>query len=174
MIYNPQIHHRRSIRLRGYNYSQQGLYFITICTQNHECRLGRIVEEKMQWTFGGWIAYQAWIEIPQHFQYVESDEFVIMPNHLHAILIINNIPDDREIQTRATLGKIVGYYKYKTTKLINEIDDALGSRVWQRNYYDRIIRNEQELFATRKYIINNPINWSKDKNTSHHQNPSIS
>ncbi|PAX53277.1 transposase [Brunnivagina elsteri CCALA 953] len=174
MMYNPQIHHRGSIRLRGYDYSQQGSYFITICTQNHECRLGKIVEGKMYWTFGGWIAYQAWIEIPQHFEHVELDQFIVMPNHIHGIIVINNISTNKEQLTTPELWKIVAYYKYKTTKLINEIDDALGSRVWQRNYYDRIIRNEQELSATRQYIINNPANSSKDQNNPHHQNPLIS
>ncbi len=125
----------------------------------------------MQWAVGGWIVYQSWFEIPQHFSNVELDDFVVMPNHIHGIIVIddNNYLGGKEKEggetpplRKPTLGQIVAYYKYRTTKIINELDDTQGSRLWQRNYYERIIRDEKELFATRQYIINNPMNWAKD------------
>jgi putative transposase len=182
--YNSEVHYRRSIRLRGYDYSQSGLYFVTICIQNHECRLGAIIGENIQLTVGGWIVYQSWFEIPQHFPNVQLDEFVVMPNHIHVIIVINDNNYVRRKEEeggeekeggetpplrKPTLGQIVAYYKYRTTKIINELDDTQGSRLWQRNYYEHIIRDEKELFATRQYIANNPINWAKDKNNRNHQ-----
>ncbi|MDP5018807.1 transposase [Anabaena sp. UHCC 0187] len=190
MKYNPKIHHRQSIRLRGYDYSEPGAYFITICTQNRECNLGEIINGEMKLTVRGFIIDEFWLKIPEHFPNVELDEFVVMPNHVHGIIVINdnfnegrkhqqNHEEAREteadrdteaggetppLRKKTTLGQIIAYYKYQTTKIINQIDDTPGMRIWQRNYYDRIIRNQKILDIARQYIFQNPLRWNKDPN----------
>lgn len=184
MKYNPKIHHRQSIRLRGYDYSQPGSYFITLCTQNRECNLGEIMNGEMKFTVRGFIIDEFWSKIPDHFPNVELDEFVVMPNHIHGIIVINdellgekNIKEtnteDGETNTnteggetpplrKTTLGQVVAYYKYQTTKIINQVDKTPGLRIWQRNYYDRIIRHGKILELARQYIFQNPFRWDKD------------
>jgi len=182
MKYNPKIHHRQSIRLRGYDYSQPGSYFITLCTQNRECNLGEIINNQMKFTVRGLIIDEFWLKIPDHFPNVELDEFIVMPNHVHGIIVINdellgkqNIKQTNteggESNTeggetpplrKTTLGQVIAYYKYQTTKIINQVDDTPGVRIWQRNYYDRIIRHEKILELARQYIFQNPFRWDKD------------
>lgn len=172
MKYNPNIHHRQSIRLPGYDYSQPGAYFITICTQYHECCLGEIINGEMRFTIRGAIAFRLWLQIPHHFANVELDEFIIMPNHVHGIIVITDkytaTTDTEGGETpplrrrKPTLGQIVAYYKYQTTKIINQIDYTPKNRVWQRNYYDRIIRHQNAFNLIQRYIIANPIRWHKD------------
>ncbi|MGI2902330.1 transposase [Tolypothrix sp. VBCCA 56010] len=171
MKYNPNIHHRRSIRLRGYDYSLIGAYFVTICTQYRECCLGNLVDGDMKFTLRGAIAYRFWFQIPDRFPNVELDEFIVMPNHIHGIIVITDKSTgaggaeeggETPPLRKPTLGQIVAYYKYQTTKIINQIDDTPGHRVWQRNFYDRIIRREQALHTIRQYIITNPNRWVKD------------
>ncbi|MEA5551501.1 transposase [Anabaena cylindrica UHCC 0172] len=165
MKYNPDIHHRRSIRLRGYDYSQPGSYFVTICTQDHECFLGDLVNEDIKFMVRGVIAYQFWLQIPNHFPNVELDEFVVMPNHIHGIIVITDKFRGREQEgelKKPNLGQIIAYYKYQTTKIINQIDDTPGIRLWQRNYYERIIRNQNALYIAQQYILANPLRWPKD------------
>ncbi|OGI20681.1 MAG: hypothetical protein A3B68_09050 [Candidatus Melainabacteria bacterium RIFCSPHIGHO2_02_FULL_34_12] len=173
--YNPAIHHRRSIRLKEFNYSQNGYYFITICTKNRECYLGKIINKKMTLSNEGKIVLQYWNELPNHFSNVGLDEYVIMPNHLHGIIVIENDlnNDNRNAQCRGgvtpplqhyTLGQIIAYLKYQTTKTINQFYKTPGKPFWQRNYYEHIIRNESELTRIHEYIRNNPIQWEFDRN----------
>ncbi|MGM3306767.1 transposase [Anabaena sp. WFMT] len=175
MKYNPKIHHRQSTRLRGYDYSQPGAYFITICTQHRECNLGEIINDEMKFTVRGFIVHKFWLKIPHHFPNVELDQFVVMPNHVHGIIVINDelldvndyIKEGGEtppLRKKTTLGQIIAYYKYQTTKIINKIDDTLGLRIWQRNYYDRIIDHQKILDIARQYIVKNPLRWDKDPN----------
>ena len=200
MPYNPNIHHRRSIRLKGYDYTQQGAYFVTICTHQRNCLFGEIVDGEMKLNTNGEIARGSWLSIPRHFQNVELDEFVIMPNHLHGIiLIVNNsevefsevegealaILNDQNQQNLSrqcfaptvytgetikingtkpqSLAAIIQNYKSVSTRQINRINKAQGSVIWQRNYYEHIIRNDEALNNIREYIFNNPINWVEDK-----------
>ena len=200
MPYNPNIHHRRSIRLKGYDYTQQGAYFVTICTHQRNCLFGEIVDGEMKLNTNGEIARGSWLSIPRHFQNVELDEFVIMPNHLHGIiLIVNNaevefsevegealaISNDQNQQNLSrqcfaptvntgetikingtkpqSLAAIIQNYKSVSTRQINRINKAQGSVIWQRNYYEHIIRDEEALNNIRQYIFNNPINWVEDK-----------
>jgi putative transposase len=192
MPYNPDIHHRRSIRLKGYDYSQQGAYFVTICTHQRNFLFGKIVDGEMKLNTNGEIAKGCWLSIPRHFQNVELDEFVIMPNHLHGIiLIVNNLETEGEalanqdsqqqqnlssqcfapavakIKINGTksqsLAAIIQNYKSVSTRQVNRINKAKGNVIWQRNYYERIIRNEEALNNIRQYIITNPINWAEDK-----------
>ncbi len=196
-MYDPHKHHppkgepwrtgRRSIRLKEYDYSQEGGYFVTICIQDRQCSFGEVVNLEMRVNQFGKIVKECWDEIPQKYQNVEIDEFVVMPNHCHGIIIINESKtnnddnvvgatlrcprlDDKSISNGATqrrpykitLGKIVAYFKYESTKRINEINNSPGQRIWQRNYFERIIRNEQELNRILEYIINNPARWNEN------------
>ncbi|MDZ8050284.1 MAG: transposase [Aulosira sp. ZfuVER01] len=169
MSYNPQIHHRRSIRLKDHDYTQEGAYFITICTKDRQCIFGDIKQGQMKLNLLGTIARESWREIPQHFPHIQLDVFVIMPNHIHGILWIINTTK-REDEPRkygkmvaGSIPCVVRSYKSAVTKKINYICNQKGiSSVWQRNFYEHINRNEQSLAAIREYIINNPLVWERD------------
>lgn len=169
MKYNQNIHHRHSIRLKHFNYSQNGYYFVTICTKDHGCWFGDIADGKMILNQLGNIVETYWDDLPKHFNNVSLDKFIMMPNHLHGIVVIENpcrggvTPPLRKCK-HFTLGQIVGYFKYQSTKHINKIMNSPGKPFWQRNYYEHIIRNEHELNQIRGYIVNNPLKWEFDTN----------
>lgn len=182
MPYDPFKHHRRSIRLRGYDYSQAGAYFITICEVNRECIFGDIIDGEMRPNQFGEIILKWWNELPNYYAPVELDEFVVMPNHMHGIIVITDVGaglsrpiTGRQVTGRQdtgrqdvaptperTLGQLVGYFKFQITKEINQIRDAGYAKVLQRDYYEHIIRNEREWNAIAEYIRNNPANWHAD------------
>jgi REP-associated tyrosine transposase len=167
MKYDPQKHHRRSIRLKEYDYTQSGWYFITIVVQNREPLLGNIVDGSMVLNEAGQIVKNFWIRIPSLRKSIELDEFVIMRNHFHGILLINENPKVRATDSVAptlkanSLGSILGQYKSATTKEIQKFH--IHHFKWQRNYWERVIRDEDELNRIRKYIIENPMNWNTDE-----------
>jgi putative transposase len=164
MKYDPIIHHRKSIRLQGYNYSLEGEYFVTICTKDKECIFGEVNGEEVRLSTIGEIAKRCWQEIPAHFFNTELDEYIIMPNHIHGIILINSGRGEVTSPLRGiTVGKIIAYFKYQSTKRINEIADTPGIKIWQRNYYEHIIRDEKDLDNTREYIYNNPVKWLYDE-----------
>jgi putative transposase len=174
-------HHRRSIRLQGYDYSSVGAYFVTICTHNRECLFGEIVDAGMVVNDGGRMVQTCWGGIPAHFPHVELDEFVVMPNHFHGILVIvdstvgaknfsplqpqspiqNPEPVKRFAGTSKTIGSVVRGVKIGVTKWMRQ--NTQIHDVWQRNYWEHIIRNETELNQIREYIRNNPVRWELDK-----------
>lgn len=170
--------------MKGYDYSNPGIYFITICTMNRECLLGKIHKGKMILSAAGEITKCEWQSTPQVRPAIELDAFVIMPNHLHGIIILHArrgdpagrpgsvVPLDLSIEHRtssgdtptleaATIGSIVGQFKSISTKKIRETE-YLGFH-WQRNYYEHIIRSKPELEKTRTYILENPANWQADE-----------
>ena len=238
--YNPQIHHRRSIRLKGYDYSQAGLYFITICCKNRKYRFGKIENEKMILNEYGTIAYNEWIKLTERFSNFELDVFQIMPNHMHAIIALKNVgaefihvqnnPHNNTVgagfnpvhnnpqnnivgagfnpvhnnvekhhkiygqspngqphglpiyltdnDNRATarvapkIGDIIGAYKSLVaneclkiwkTKWVGANPAPIMGKLWQTNYYEHIIRNQQSYQNISEYIVNNPAKWLKDK-----------
>ena len=180
MKYDPAIHHRRSIRLKHYDYSRAGAYFVTICTQGRECLLGEVADASLTLSQYGVIVEQVWEQIPDHFSFVTLDAAVIMPNHFHGIIVIadeslhiqqksSHLPHKQNCK-KPTLGQIVGYFKYQSTKLINLMRDMTGAKFWQRNYYEHIIRNETSLARLRAYIERNPQHWQSDQ--LHPKNPS--
>ncbi|MBS9395324.1 MAG: hypothetical protein HEQ29_20095 [Dolichospermum sp. LBC05a] len=262
MPYNSNIHHRRSIRLKRYDYTQQGAYFVTICTHQRNCLFGEIVDGEIKLNTNGEIARGSWLSIPRYFKNVELDEFVIMPNHLHGIIIIESsevagealanqdfsqsfsevagealanqdfsqsfsevagealanqdfsqffsevagealanqdfsqffsevagealanqdfsqqqnlssqcfaptVYTGETVKINGTkpqsLAAITQNYKSVSTRQINRMNKAKGNVIWQRNYYEHIIHNEEALNNIREYIVNNPINWVKDQ-----------
>jgi putative transposase len=167
MNYNPEFHHRRSIRLKGYNYSTAGAYFITICTHEREQLFGDILDRTMVLNKLGHIAQLHWEKLARHHPNLIVDRSVVMPNHLHGILILDlSILHERGYPNEdiKSISEIIGSFKTFSAREINKIRKLKGVPVWQRNYYERIIRSETELDYVRQYIVNNPINWQTDIN----------
>jgi putative transposase len=164
-------HGRRSIRLRDYDYSQQGAYFVTICTKNRECLFGEIVNGQLIPNAIGLMIQQWWSKLSRKFSSIEIDAHVVMPNHFHGIIMIVGadpcVCPDLGAHTGAPLQKIVQWFKTVTTNeylryLKRQDVNTLGLKLWQRNYYEHIIRNERSLNAIRNYILNNPNRWPDD------------
>lgn len=193
MKYKPEKHHRRPIRLKEYDYSQPGAYFVTICAWDRKCFFGDVINGEMELNRYGRIIEGEWLQTGNVRSNVEIDQYVVMPNHIHGILIINennnhpathnantdengvNEQNDATHQNRAThrvaptlgsnsLEAIMGQFKSAVTKQINRLRNTPGHPVWQRNYYEHVIRNERGLNAIREYIINNPLQWDQDEN----------
>jgi REP element-mobilizing transposase RayT len=177
MPYIPDIHHRRSIRLKDYDYRQSGYYFVTICTQGHSNLLGRVTNGQMRCNIFGNIVWQTWIDLPNHNYNTELGEFIVMPDHVHGIVLINDIVhmgnSGAGLEHAPTqklkfhgLSEIIRQFKTFSARRINQIRHSPGIHVWQRDYYERIIRNENQYRNVVKYIIENPRNWKNDKNKS--------
>lgn len=190
-------HQRKSIRLGEYDYSFPNWYYITICTHERKNLFGKINNGKMILNEKGNVVEEEWMRTKELRRYVDLDYYVIMPNHLHGIIIIeqsiekNNFQspshttenvratrwvaqnkEDRAIQRIAptkqtlipnSLGSIIGQFKSKVTKRIREISGNSDLIIWQRNYYEHIIRNEIDLQNIRKYITLNPLKWEIDE-----------
>jgi len=169
MRFDPERRHRRSIRLKGYDYSQPGAYFITICTQDRACLFGDVMGGEMRLNEYGHIVWRCLEEIPLHFPHAELDAFVVMPNHVHGIVILtvqNGVFGKMEQFGKPVPGSIptiVRSFKSATTRHINALRGTPGAPVWQRNYYEHIIRNEESLNRIREYIVTNPMRWALDR-----------
>jgi REP element-mobilizing transposase RayT len=166
MKYDPQKHHRRSIRLKGYDYSQDGAYFVTICTHNREFSLCDIVDGEATLSEDGKIVNYEWMRSSEIRKEIELDAFIIMPNHIHGIIFIHD-NKDKNVGANGrsplrSLGSFVSGFKSITTKRINELHNTPQKPFWQRNYYEHIIRNDRSLNAIRRYIQNNPLIWQYD------------
>jgi len=189
---------RRSIRLKGYDYSRPGAYFVTLCTRNRKCLFGQVVNKKMKLNDMGLIAEKCWNEMPSHFPHVRLDEFIVMPNHIHGILIITpvgaknfspiaantyapvetnnysplrvkNHSPHRPRGTSKTIGSVIRGFKIGVTKWCRKknrqnipYSDTIKG-LWQRNYFDHIIRDDEFLNRIREYIIQNPMQWEFDR-----------
>ncbi len=164
-------HHRRSLRLQGYDYTQEGAYFVTVCLRDRACLFGDISDGKMILNDAGLIAEKHWHDIPAHFPHIELDEFVIMPNHIHGIILINCRGTACRAPTTEQFGKpvagslptIIRSFKSAVTKRFNSSYNGSGYRIWQRNYYEHIIRDDASLNLIRQYIMENPSRWAEDE-----------
>jgi REP element-mobilizing transposase RayT len=183
---------RKSIRLHGYDYSQPGGYFITVCINDRTQRLfGDVQNGAMALNEMGEYVRQYWLDIPNHFPNTKLDEYVIMPNHVHGIITIidpggitpplqqkckteiqygrdDRAPTEKPTK-KPTVGMMMAYFKYQSTTRINAKPPGIIQKIWQRGYFDHIVRNRKSLFFIRKYIQNNPINWERDKDNAHSQ-----
>ena len=177
MGYDPEIHHRRSIRLKGYDYSQDGGYFVTLCAKDKACLFGRIVDGEMRSNRVGDIVTNCWAWLGEQYDYIQLDRWVLMPNHFHGILRIDGAcrggsrtaltgESRQEIVIPKPLGRLIGAFKTVSTKQVNQLHQQSGRPLWQRSYYEHVIREEEELVEIRKYIANNPANWDKDREKS--------
>jgi putative transposase len=211
MKFNPQIHHRRSIRLTGYDYAQEGAYFVTLCTENRACIFGEMNDGLMQYTQLGMIAHNEWYKTSGIRNNVALGAFVVMPNHIHGIIIItrselhspsnSSMHSPQRTQTELiqgefnsplrgehdnpkqgergslqkgecnsplrspsqTIGAIIRGYKSAVTKQNNMLGLHMDTPIWQKNYYDHIIRNETSYQHIDNYIRQNPLLWKEDK-----------
>jgi len=189
--FDSQKHHRRSIRLPNYDYSQAGAYYVTIVTWHRECLFGEVVKGEMKLNQYGLVAKQQWEKLPKRFPNIELGAFVIMPNHEHGIIVItdgrgtaeNRMGYDGESSRRAptheqfqrpvkgSVPTIIRSYKSSVAYRINLMRGTEGVPVWQRNYYEHIIRNECDLQNTTSYIESNPMMWDEDDNNPLHIQP---
>lgn len=158
MKFDPKIHHRRSIRLQGYDYSQAGAYYVTVVAWRREHVFGDIINAEMQLNKFGQIVQYAWYDLPKHYPHVELDTFCIMPNHVHAIIVLNDNP----VAKRHPLSEVVRAFKSFSARRINSLRHSQGIPVWQRNYYEHIIRNHEDYLSKSNYIMDNPLNWEND------------
>lgn len=170
--------HHRDIRLPEYDYSQEGAYFVTICTQDRKCVLGDIIDGQMKLNKYGRIVEQCWCNLVSHYTGIELDTFVVMPNHVHGIIVITgdvnvikNVgegfkpspTDTNRMNTKShDLTEIVRAFKTFSARKINGERNTKGQKVWQRNYFEHIVRNEKSLNKIREYIYNNARNWQDD------------
>lgn len=191
MNYNPEKHQRRSIRLKGYDYTREGAYYFTICCHQRRCLLGEIEDGVIQLNIIGATVQSVWHSLPRHFPLIELDAFVIMPNHIHGIIFITDsrgeafvpINEDTAPQVSSpnaspfsgcndtsppcgtqsgSIGAILQNFKSVATRRVNRITRNSGT-LWQRNYYEEIIRNEKAYENIRRYIVENPLNWDEDE-----------
>lgn len=172
MEHHPDRQNRRSLRLPDYDYRQVGAYFVTICAWGRECLFGDIVDGEMRLNELGRIADEEWRRTADIRDEIEMDAYVVMPNHLHGIVIITSRPDPfpsvgahgRAPLQRPpkSLGSFIAGFKSSVTKRINLHRDNPGAPVWQRNYYERVIRDPDELTRIRQYIADNPALWAED------------
>ena len=190
--FDPAKHHRRSIRIKGYDYAQTGAYFVTIVTSQRDCLFGEIVAGEMVLSDFGKIAEACWRAIPEHFPAVELGAYVIMPNHVHGIIIIDesvgtrraddvgtgafgrgaallrpymrpneSFPDESRPNVKpGSLGAIVRSYKSAVSYRIRKEHNT--TEIWQRNYYEHIIRDDKDLQRITDYINTNPLRWNED------------
>ena len=177
---------RRSIRLSGYDYRQAGAYFVTICTHEKALLLGEVVDGTVRLNESGHSVSACWSAIPEHFRNADVDAFVVMPNHLHGVVVIGNATGPAVVGAKhsqqyanasplppagtqhGSLGAIVQNFKSVSTRKINRQRETPAAPVWQRNYYERVIRSERELNAIRQYIADNPLRWALDR-----ENPDV-
>lgn len=174
MRYDPARHHRRSIRLRHYDYSQPGAYFVTICTKDHECIPGDVPDGHMCLSEFGRVVSQEWQRSAVIRREISLDSFVVMPNHIHGIVVIEKASHrpvavgahgGAPLRSPRSLGSLLAGLKSASTKRINELRGTPGLPLWQRNYHERVIRNEDELRDIRDYVENHPRVWDSDMDT---------
>jgi len=165
-------HSRRSIRLKEYDYSSAGGYFVTICTQGKEHIFGKVMNGEMELNEYGKIVKQEWYKTGEIRKNIDLDEFIVMPNHVHGIINIVgahcNVPLHGRIEkfgrsTSNSIPTIIKLFKSTVTKQINQKRNTPKHPVWQRNYYEHVIRNENDLRHIREYIVNNPAKWEEDE-----------
>ncbi len=174
-------HHRRSIRIKGYDYAQPGAYFITVCTYNHEFLFGEVANDEMRLNTFGHIVKSSWHDLSNHYSNLLLDAFTAMPNHVHGIIIItdvgvgaglkpaptNAIPTNTQAIKRPTerhgLPEVVRAFKTFSSRRINALRGTPGVPVWQRNYYEHVVRSEEALKRIREYIATNPLRWALDR-----------
>jgi putative transposase len=153
---------RRHLRLAGYEYSQPGPYFVTICIKERACILGSIAESVIQLNELGRIVTLCWQALPSHYPDISLDAFAVMPNHFQGIIFVG--AGSPRPSTGTTLSNIIGYFKYQSTKRINELRNSPGAPLWQRNFFEHVIRADSSLNRIREYICTNPERWELDRN----------
>lgn len=170
MTINSEARGRRSIRLRDYDYTLAGAYFVTMVTRDRKCLFGDVVDGEIRLNHWGWTVHDEWKKSAEIRKEIELDAFVVMPNHVNGIIVITDALERATGQsplqsgpTRRSLGSFVGGFKSAVTKRISELCGSPRTPVWQRNYFEHVIRNEQSLQRIRQYILDNPARWEFDQ-----------
>jgi REP element-mobilizing transposase RayT len=165
MTHVPNIHRRHSLRLRNYDYSQAGMYFVTACTRERVCSFGEIINGEMYPTDAGEIVRMVWDALPEHYPQIALDIFVVMPNHVHGIVVIEPVGAGLKPAPTARhgLSEVMRAFKTFSSRRINEMRETPGDKIWQRSFWERVIRNDEELDRIREYIQNNPAQWTLDR-----------
>ena len=158
---------RRSLRLKGYDYTHAGAYFVTICAEDKACLFGNVGDGCMCFNDAGQMLSTPWNEIPSRFADVAIDAFVVMPNHVHGIIILPDVVDGVATRSVAALGGVIAAFKSATTvDYIRGVKSgawpAFRRRLWQRNYFEHVVRDEKALDRVRRYIDENPARWAFD------------
>jgi REP element-mobilizing transposase RayT len=161
---------RKGPRLSMYDYSSAGYYFVTICTRHRECFFGEIIKEAMSLNCAGQMIASAWSDMPRRFNQVSLDSFVVMPNHIHGIIILKNgigVGADL-VSARICVSRVIQAFKSTSTnEYIRRVNqkgwDKFDKTLWQRSFYDHVIRNEKDLLRIQEYILNNPLQWAMDE-----------
>jgi REP-associated tyrosine transposase len=185
--YDPRLQHRKSIRLKGYDYRSAGAYFITLCAFQRECLFGVIKQSEMCLNPNGEIVRSCWEQLPHYFPLVSLVAFCVMPNHLHGVIVLadnrlgeasaslesilfgKSTADASPLRGRpmgtmpGSLGAILQNFKSVTTRRINQTRGITGKPVWQRSYYEHVIRSQAEMNRISEYILANPARWSEDE-----------
>ncbi len=185
----PDTQRRRALRLRDFDYTQAAAYFVTVCTHHRACLFGEILDGKMHLHEPGRIVQAAWQALPQHYPHLCLDAFVVMPNHVHGVIILAPAEDARvgltaagdvgagfkpaptefpTVARRHGLPEIVRAFKTFSARRVNAARAALGKPLWQRNYYEHVVRNEDDLSRIREYIDLNPLQWDLDRENPRH------
>ena len=194
MPLKPFAHQRRSVRLQEYDYSLPGLYFVTICTHHRRCLFGKIISDAMRLNATGHMVAEQWCALPRRFEQIALDEFIVMPNHIHGIIKIIDTENDplaieqisqnrrgdpcgrpksrQSAKNRVPLGNIVGAFKslcvYRLKQRAKQnTPDRMTGRLWQRNYWEHVIRGDEDLMRVREYIQYNPMQWKWDSLNPH-------
>ena len=178
MAIDPRFPVRKHIRLRNYDYSAAGAYFVTVCAVDCKPLFGAITADEMQLSPWGEVVARCWLETPGHFPVVELDERQVMPNHFHGILVIKShalapgpasAGDLPEVEAEfgkplaGSLGTIVGAFKSAVTKRVGQREGTRGLSVWQAKFYDHVVRDENAMNRIREYIATNPLRWHLDR-----------
>jgi REP element-mobilizing transposase RayT len=184
MTFNPDIHRRRSIRLKAHDYSSAGAYYVTVCAQNRECVFGNIMDMEMKLNDAGRMVQGVWNELSGHYPGVKTDSFVIMPNHIHGIIVLTSTTvgagpracpnhgtqngQPRKVAPTISLPDVMYGFKSMTTThyrygVAKHGWPPFHQRLWQRNYYERVIRDDAEIHRVREYITGNPARWFEDE-----------
>lgn len=165
---------RRSLRLGGYDYAHAGAYFVTVCTEGKVCLFGEIVRDEMEWSHMGRIVHETWVALPEHYVDVRLDAFVVMPNHVHGVIVLTESSVGAGLRparvpntVRQPLSEVVRAFKGFSARRINELRGTPGKPVWQRGYYEHVIRDEDEWRRVREYIANNARRWEMDRENQH-------
>lgn len=183
MTYDPERHRRRSIRLKGYDYAQPGAYFVTIVTQGRVCPFGNVVNGEMRLNGFGRIVEWTWHDLPNHVAGIVPDAFVVMPNHVHGVVVLTDTVvvvragsglvgassglvgagSEPAPTRRHSLPEIIRQFKTFSARRINQYRQVQGVPVWQRNYYEHLVRDDEAMDRIREYIVNNPLQWEMDR-----------
>jgi len=175
---NPE---RKQLRLKKYDYTQEGAYYVTACTRNRECLFGDVRDGKMELNEYGKIVKKEWYKTGEIRKNIELDEFTVMPNHIHGVIIVAeeynnmgtcNVPLRRAPQRNRekfgcsvsnSISTIIKLFKASTTKQINQTRNTSKKPIWQRGFYEHVVRDEEDLNRIREYVIYNPMKWEEDK-----------